>query len=286
MKNPAGGNWTGGRRVAIVGGMNLPPENIFGHTQKLRWMRSRLASLRCELGRPISILDLGCGNGWAVTRFLGEDGDEVLGVDFHSPSIEYAQRSFGRPGLAFRCGDALSMEPRPGGWDAIVIADVLEHLDDPATLLSSCANSLARGGRILVSMPNGRGCFELESALSRVKIIGPVLLRATGLFRGVLNRTILHGVWTRAAAIVPADIPYNLDSPHVQFKSRGEWLRLFAETGMETTGECGLSVIGGPFTHYLFGASSALCRFNSTAATHIPAAVANNWAFELAPKAF
>jgi SAM-dependent methyltransferase len=263
---------------------DLPPENIFGHTEKVRCFQSALAALRAERGGCLSILDLGCGNGWAVTRHLGRPGDKVLGVDMHGPSIEYAQKNFARDGLEFRRADLQALHDTSQKWDAIVMGDVLEHLDDPAALLSSCVSLLAPGGRVLVSLPNGKGCFELESALSRAKVIGPALLRATGLFVGLLNRTIFHGVWTRAAAVAPADIPYNLGSPHVQFKSRSEWLHLFAEAGYRLESERNLAFLSGPFSNYLLGASRRFCLFNVRVASRLPPTLVSNWAFVLAPQ--
>ncbi len=42
----------------------------------------------------------------------------------------------------------------PVGADAVVLADVLEHLRDPATLLRLVGDSLAKDGHIFVSVPN------------------------------------------------------------------------------------------------------------------------------------
>jgi 2-polyprenyl-3-methyl-5-hydroxy-6-metoxy-1,4-benzoquinol methylase len=42
----------------------------------------------------------------------------------------------------------------PGSYDAIVCADVLEHIRHPEQVLRACRLLLAEGGRVLLSIPN------------------------------------------------------------------------------------------------------------------------------------
>jgi 2-polyprenyl-3-methyl-5-hydroxy-6-metoxy-1,4-benzoquinol methylase len=88
----------------------------------------------------------------------------------------------------FRCASAETLHDDPSKWDAIVLADVLEHLEDPHAVLSSCNQLLAPGGQVLVAVPNGRGPFELESALARWQRVWATLLWLTDLVVAVLNK--------------------------------------------------------------------------------------------------
>ena len=89
---------------------DLPPENVFGHTKKVRQFRGAMEHLRSVNHKgPLQILDIGCGSGYAVTRFLGKPGDDVLGIDMYPPNISYAEEKFGRQGLRFACLDANSL---------------------------------------------------------------------------------------------------------------------------------------------------------------------------------
>ncbi|HVR42165.1 MAG TPA: class I SAM-dependent methyltransferase [Thermoanaerobaculia bacterium] len=78
----------------------------------------------------------------------------------------------------------------PGGMDAIVLADVLEHMRDPAALLRTAVTALTEDGRIFVSIPN-------------VANLAIRLMLLTGRFeyddRGILDRTHLR-FYTRASA--------------------------------------------------------------------------------------
>lgn len=47
-----------------------------------------------------------------------------------------------------------ALPPRPEGYERIVMADVIEHVNDPVALLRWAAERLAVSGRILVTTPN------------------------------------------------------------------------------------------------------------------------------------
>src|SRR5437764_357928 len=96
----------------------LPRENVCGHTRKVILCREACERLRQRrAGGSLRILDVGCGSGYAVTRFLGAPGDDVLGIDLYEPNISYARRTFERPGLRFECRDAQSLVGDQQGYD-------------------------------------------------------------------------------------------------------------------------------------------------------------------------
>ncbi|MEM7040551.1 MAG: class I SAM-dependent methyltransferase, partial [Bacteroidota bacterium] len=47
-------------------------------------------------GRPLRILDLGCGNGWFSRHLANLPGAEVLGVDVGAEELAQAERVFGK----------------------------------------------------------------------------------------------------------------------------------------------------------------------------------------------
>jgi 2-polyprenyl-3-methyl-5-hydroxy-6-metoxy-1,4-benzoquinol methylase len=210
---------------------DLPPENVFGHTHKVVLFRRACAALRAQRG-GLRILDVGCGSGYAVTRFLGAPDDNVTGIDLFAPNIEYARRQFERKGLRFELRTAASLSEMHDRFDAVVLADVLEHLDEPAQLLADCRRLLAPGGRLLLTVPNGHGPFEIESALSRVPILGWISMKlVSGVVRMLDRYGPLKGKWTRTYGLTPADLPYNLESGHVQFFTLRVLERLLRESG-------------------------------------------------------
>jgi len=101
-----------------------------------------------------TILDVGCSQGALGADYLRRNPNcRVLGIDIDPESIEHARH---RIAEVF-CGD-VEQTPMPfevpEGIDCIVYGDVLEHLNDPWSLLAEHAKYLAPGGTILVCMPN------------------------------------------------------------------------------------------------------------------------------------
>jgi 2-polyprenyl-3-methyl-5-hydroxy-6-metoxy-1,4-benzoquinol methylase len=100
------------------------------------------------------VLDVGCGSGVLGVR-LRTHGNIVWGVDAADDIAAPATRRLDRFMLAditdaARIGELLGDER----FEAIVFADVLEHLPDPVGILQSYLRFLAPGGMVLVSVPN------------------------------------------------------------------------------------------------------------------------------------
>jgi len=96
--------------------------------------------------RPSRILDLGCGSGQLAALLAGR-GHSVVGVDVSPPEND---------GFAYIPGDLGQGIPAQvqGTFDAVLLADVLEHLPDPRPLVLQALDRLVPGGRVLVSLPN------------------------------------------------------------------------------------------------------------------------------------
>jgi len=98
------------------------------------------------------VLDLGCGNGW-LARELDEFGFEVTGVEPSESGIRCARQlvpraSFHQLGVY----DDLSDIPDEG-YDAVLSAEVIEHLFAPRALIEVARNKLKPGGTFIVTTP-------------------------------------------------------------------------------------------------------------------------------------
>ena len=131
-------------------------ETVYGSRKRLEWiLQSR--------GRDDRILEVGCGTGYMLCRPLARLGYRVNGIDLDAKSIEHGRSCSRRgprsldPGL---WGPARAT-PRP---TVVIASEVLEHLHDAEldALLAEIRDRLGSGGRLLVTVPNGYGWFELE----------------------------------------------------------------------------------------------------------------------------
>lgn len=214
----------------------------------------------------------------ALTRFLAHPGDTVVGVDTHQPSIAYARSRFGAPGLEFHASNVECLLAEARRFDAVVFADVLEHVSDPELLLASGVHLLREGGRVLVTVPNGYGPFEIESWLGRLPVFGPASLWTVDHFVAVLNRFVFRGAWT--SVVSASDVPYNAECGHVQFFTPGGLRRMAARAGIRSDKPTGLSWLSGPYTNYLFAPSRPFCAFNTWIADWLPLWLVSGWFFE------
>jgi 2-polyprenyl-3-methyl-5-hydroxy-6-metoxy-1,4-benzoquinol methylase len=112
-----------------------------------RW----LAELRDRLPDRSAVLDIGCGCGVPVARYLATAGHQVKGVDISDVQIERARRLV--PGATFIRADITEMSFQPGSFDAVICLYALIHmpLDRQPRLLHDIAGWLRPGGWLLVT---------------------------------------------------------------------------------------------------------------------------------------
>jgi SAM-dependent methyltransferase len=106
------------------------------------------------------VLDVGCGNG-IISRAVAAMGYNVTAIDSSERAIEAAKSSNVLPNVNFLVVPAGEFTPEPRKYAAIICSEVLEHLDDPSSLLVILKKSLKDDGLLLVTVPNGIGPREL-----------------------------------------------------------------------------------------------------------------------------
>jgi hypothetical protein len=107
--------------------------------------------LQAELNSLSNVLDIGCGPRPLVSR--NGTITEIVGVEAYEPYAKRAEIS-GRYDKII-CADALSLELPRGCFDAVLLIDVIEHLEHESALrLIAKAEEWARK-KIIISTPNG-----------------------------------------------------------------------------------------------------------------------------------
>ncbi|MFN2387617.1 MAG: class I SAM-dependent methyltransferase [Thermoanaerobaculia bacterium] len=188
-----------------------------GHSEKYTWkeipgsshdlLRRHIRSL----SRGIRLLDLGAAGGH-LGRAVRDHCAFLAGVEPDAALPESSRAGYDD----WRAVDALAAGEWPEPFDAVVCADVLEHLVAPEELLARIRGWLKPGGTLLVSLPN----------------IANVSIRLALLFghfrytdRGILDRShvsfytrssarhLLEGAGFHIRSMEPTAMPYELAAP-------------------------------------------------------------------------
>lgn len=131
----------------MTGPLVEKPDGYYGH--------ARLALTHFIREGPNRILDVGCGEGrtGAALKAAGR-ASEVVGIEKNASVAAVAGANVDR----VICTDVESFELPfgPAYFDYIILADVLEHLVDPWTVVEKLAGLLHAGGYMIASIPNVR----------------------------------------------------------------------------------------------------------------------------------
>ena len=106
-----------------------------------------------------SALDVGCGAG-LLAEPLRRLGARVTGIDASTELIRVAKDHAVASGLEidYRSGEVDELE---GQFDLITCMEVIEHVADPSTFITSLARLLAPDGLLILSTPNATGWSKL-----------------------------------------------------------------------------------------------------------------------------
>ncbi len=118
---------------------------------RLEWING-LAPLK---GRRV--LDVGCGGG-VLSDAMARRGAKVLGIDLSAKALKVAQLhalEADTDAVEYRevAAETLATE-LPGAFDTVTCMEMLEHVPDPASIVSACAALVKPGGWAFFSTLN------------------------------------------------------------------------------------------------------------------------------------
>jgi len=92
------------------------------------------------------ILDVGCGFGRNLAQL-----PQAIGIDITLPFLKTAHNYV--PNHLIQA-DAYYLPFRDGEFDAVIMTEVIEHIDDQHQVIAEVARVLKRGGMFIISAPN------------------------------------------------------------------------------------------------------------------------------------
>ena len=122
-----------------------------------------LRFVTAELSPDLSVLDLGCGNGWFVES-LRQRGFDIIGIDPNLPT--HAETHYLQRKSAYESGFD------DDTFDCIICLETIEHLEP--RVYTEIKRILKRGGKLIVTTPKKRWNWFVE-LLSKVGLSDPIV---------------------------------------------------------------------------------------------------------------
>jgi len=121
-----------------------------------RWEGAKVRLYEKWIGSgPRRILDIGCGNGrfLALMRDFGPPEWALVGIDFDAD----AARQCAEKGFETHVGRIEDLDPGGEALDAVIMLQLIEHVDDPAVICRRVFDLLRPGGCFIIETPNLAG---------------------------------------------------------------------------------------------------------------------------------
>lgn len=97
------------------------------------------------IGKNQTVLDIGCGAG-LLTNALSKVGHRVFGIDLSQTSLEVARMTDLTQKVNYQMANAYSLPYSDESFDVVCAMDLLEHVEEPALVISEASRVLRQGG--------------------------------------------------------------------------------------------------------------------------------------------
>lgn len=182
------------------------PASEFRPLHEINPLRVDYIERQCGNLADREILDIGCGGG-ILAEALAQRGAHVTGIDMAEMSLEVARMHRGESGLEidYQLITAEEFAARnPGEFDIVTCLEMLEHVPDPASIVSAAARALKPDGRLVLSTLN-RNPKSFALAILGAEYLLGVLPRGTHQYRRFIKPSELATA-LRASGMQPLDI--------------------------------------------------------------------------------
>ncbi|MDH3673409.1 MAG: bifunctional 2-polyprenyl-6-hydroxyphenol methylase/3-demethylubiquinol 3-O-methyltransferase UbiG [Gammaproteobacteria bacterium] len=181
---------------------------------RLKWIDDR-AQLKGS-----TALDIGCGGG-ILTESMAALGAKVTGIDMGKTPLSVAKLHLKESGLNVEylhtTAEALA-KSRPASFDVVTCMEMLEHVPDPAAVVSACSSLVKPGGAVFFATIN-RNPKSWLLAIVGAEYVLNLLPRGTHEYRKLIRPSELEN-WSRQARLAVRE----MTGMHYNPLSRRYWL--------------------------------------------------------------
>lgn len=145
----------------VWGGNKVRVSPTYLNARRLKYCLEDLADVRGK------VLEIGCGAGGMAKALKAYRPDlDVYGCDISRQAIGVARE---RPeGVTFEVANVLDLPSENGPFVAVVMFDVLEHLEAPGEALDAIRRSVVPGGLFHLFVPCEGALFTLHGILAKL----------------------------------------------------------------------------------------------------------------------
>lgn len=115
-----------------------------------RFSSKKLITYLTKKKKPLSILEVGCGNGWLSAKLASIKNATGTGLDINELELAQAKRIFSKLNLSFIHGD-IRNDIDEESYDIIVFAASFQYFLSVQEILNSCLSHLKKGGEIHIT---------------------------------------------------------------------------------------------------------------------------------------
>lgn len=126
-----------------------PSHPHFGEWMVRRYSCRKLVDLLNQKKNNLTVLEIGCGNGWLSAQIAKHIKGEVTGIDINLAETKQARKVFASiPNLRFITGSLEEQLPADKNFDVIIFAACFQYFPSPDTILKQALGHLTLKGEI------------------------------------------------------------------------------------------------------------------------------------------
>lgn len=142
------------------------------------------------------ILDAPCGRGFYLNMFRYVSDCKLVGLDIDYPVMQKARRNVGHlPDVMLNHASLYALPYPDETFDAAILSEVLEHLDDDVAALQEVYRVLKPGGVVAITVPNANYPFWWD----------PINKTLESAFNTHIRSGPLAGIWANHVRLYTAD---------------------------------------------------------------------------------
>jgi 2-polyprenyl-6-hydroxyphenyl methylase/3-demethylubiquinone-9 3-methyltransferase len=181
------------------------PEGEFRPLHLINPVRTGYVTGRCQI-KGARALDVGCGGG-LLCESLQSAGARMTGIDLAPAMLETARLHAAERGVTIDyrllAAEALAAA-EPGSFDVITCMEMVEHVPDPAAVISALGTLVRPGGAVFVSTLN-RTPKSFVQAIVAAEYLFRLVPRGTHEYERLVRPSELAR-WGRDAGLVLQDV--------------------------------------------------------------------------------